>query len=237
MNGLPNKVTKPGRLPPIPTIRPLATISPTMFTNLRKCCLRAIWSRAPHYGLLPRHPAAIMGSISHRVMEEYGKSPNKPLDDFEKCWAEAEKSFEITMVDNWTECHLVPVRDWVRDYSQKKTLRMQTINEMSRRVERIVKKDCGIRRVGSELPLATPDGLCSGRADLVRPINGELEIIEYKTGRGFLEALWPMGDGIPEDAATQLKLYAGIYFLEFGVWVSSLRVIIGSNSIDVPFQK
>src|SRR5581483_9605567 len=64
---------KPGELQAPLHIAPLRAVSPSHFTSLQTCALKEVWAGNGNSPLLPPSPAAHLGSIVHKLLEEAGQ--------------------------------------------------------------------------------------------------------------------------------------------------------------------
>ena len=62
----------------VASVKPLRTISPTIFIGARECGLRAVWAATGKRRLLPMYPAARAGIVVHQLLAEAGRGRLTP---------------------------------------------------------------------------------------------------------------------------------------------------------------
>ncbi len=215
-----------------PEIRPLPSTSPTRFTYLQACALREVWSANAASQLLPSAPAARLGTVAHRLVQEAGEGRFTEGDEasIEQRWQELLSNAEQKMRDSWLERHLTPLRDSVPDYEVRRLRARQRALEISAAAALVPDKPPiqqptkGGRSYGFELPVASPDGLVRGRIDAVLFSEDGPVIRDYKSG-----AIFESGPGrslkLKTNYKVQLELYAALYAASRGRWPARLEVV------------
>lgn len=209
-------------------VTPLGSISPSHFTSIRQCALKAVWAanRAP--ALLPVTPAARVGSVIHQLLEEagHGRFLGDGRPGAEKRWSDLILTAEEEMRRSWLDRHLIPLSESLADFEVR---RIQTI-ERALEIDgarSLVEPREGPRPAqgyGFELPVSSEDGLVRGRIDAVLPSKDGPVIRDYKSG-----AIFDSGHGlshvVKEAYSTQLRLYAAMYAETTRVWPARLEVV------------
>ncbi len=113
---------RPGVLPITPPLAPLRRITPSTLLAYRECPLRAVWSAAGQKPPLPTFAGAALGRTVHSAMESARREHVGSRNDFERVWERCVQNEEKVLVQSWTEAHLVPLSQSVRNYEQKKRI-------------------------------------------------------------------------------------------------------------------
>ena len=114
---------RPGLLEaPLPLV-PLKRISPSRYGSLKACALREIWSAGGAPILLPRNPAAILGTIAHEVLKEAGQRAGKDVFDPVQRWGQLVAGMNQELKQSWLESILAPLETSARMYE---VLRLRT---------------------------------------------------------------------------------------------------------------
>ncbi len=231
----------PGFLEPAPPLRALGPVSPSHAVGLTLCALREVWtaSRAPH--LLPLTPAARLGIVAHRLLEESGRGLLNGLtsDRISARWDEILRRAEEDASRSWLDRHLVPLAGSIPDFEVRKLRAIARASALANEATRTLGEG-GSRAHATwrvEVPVATPDGSAAGRIDaVVRTLDGPV-IRDYKSG-AIHEAGGAGQLEIKGAFSVQLKLYAAIYAAMTGTWPVRLEVVplVGAPE-SVPFSR
>lgn len=230
---------KPGVLPEIAPIRPLKCISPSRFSALKECALREIWTAARQPALLLASPAAKLGGVAHKLLEEAGKGllGNGDVQDAAKRWVELVNEIEQQMQGSWLERSLVPLRKTVPDYEVRKIRACRKAVEIAQEASVSRRKAESKAEAGFEVWVESPDGLIGGFIDHVQETNDGPVLRDYKSG--YLLDKREAGEElkIKDEYQVQLKLYAALYQSAFGRWPVRLKIVPlqGADQI-LPFQ-
>lgn len=201
-----------------PVLKPLQHISPSQFSSLKECRLRATWISNEIPNLLPIAPSSRLGMVVHQIIAMPGVH-SIDEDDFQKLWDRCIHDQEEQMDKSWFERHLVPLSITALDFHLKRSqcfllLRARDYVAQSRKPN--------TSKSSHEQWLESKDGLVVGRADEIRIDSGGATIIDYKTGNIFEQTIET--EVLPQ-YKEQLKLYAALFHEERGEWPSSLIVI------------
>lgn len=207
--------------------------------------LRGAWGACRMERILPNGPSSHLGSIVHKVFWRANLGQIRDECEFNEVWEEIASKEESLMSDLWFESHLIPLNRTANNYEVKK---LSCLNFTRIFFNNMPIYPSGIQtgREGSnhsrfECRLESPDKAVVGYVDAIVPFeNGDM-IIDYKTGSIFEEqgrADGNIGDPvIKEKYQIQLKLYAGLYYREYGIWPTCLRVMgVDGQSVDIQFS-
>ncbi|KAF5066015.1 PD-(D/E)XK nuclease superfamily protein [anaerobic digester metagenome] len=227
---------KPGTLPTTPTVAPVRRVTPSFLVSARECPLKATWAANGLRPLLPRMAEAALGSVIHRVMEDTGRGRLGSTGGFAVLWDQQLQKEEGGLSQSWLERHLVPLSSSVRDYEQRKELCRLAVEKVAQYVRPTTTHSGFPPRSSSELWIETPDGVCAGRADLVRRTGDRTDIIDYKS-----TVIRGSGEGgeaqLPNAFEVQLKFYAALYHSRHREWPTSLQIVAnGGQAFGVTFS-
>lgn len=205
-------------IPTAPAIKPLKHISPSQFSSLCECSLRAVWASGNIPNALPISPSSRVGIVVHQII---AMSENHSIDEdaFQKLWERCVNEQEEQMSKSWFERHLVPLSVTALDFHLKRSQCFLLLNSRDN-APRIKKPDASKRF--HERRLQSNDGLVVGRADRIEFDDGGATIIDFKTGN-------VSGQSIRKEVLTehqeQLKLYAALFHEECREWPRDLIVV------------
>ena len=230
-------MSEPGVLPQELFVGTLERVSPSRFLSLKRCALQAIWSRL-HEPLLPKWPAARLGTVAHQLIEEvgYGKH-GAGREDLEQAWETLVEAQEREMKDSWLERNLVPLSESARDYHVRKYRALDRAFEAAQFFEEADITDSS-GSGGRERWVQSKDGKAGGKIDLVAETDRGIVLRDYKTGQVFENGSVddPAGEQVKEDYQIQLKLYAALSHEQHGQWPVALEVVpVGGSPHRIPF--
>ena len=201
------------KLQPLPKLRPITKISPTLFATLKQCPLRAALRQAKAQKTTRSSKAALLGTIVHRVLEK-ARSINRDSGDlrtqaeamWDKTVGEVEEQLQTSPLDKY----LLPIRKWKKYYllKHRTILRCEEIASSHGTSETQV--------IASERKFDSVRDGFTGKPDLILRRENGLVIIDYKSGelpddsesREEKIALWQQ----------QILFYAAIVKEEYGEW-------------------
>lgn len=207
------------------------TLSPSVFTQLKNGCLYqkilqdSISDKTKGLGVsltFPPNPAALYGSIIHRLYEKRMKGLIPDAESFERMW-----DAEVKKV-NETYSPRYPLFVLKNDYdkmfeSQNVAMGMQPVTTSMGSVSRVSSSSQFERSY--KIP-----GKLHGIIDRISCKDSYVEIIDYKTGMVYDDS-----GKIKQIYIDQLNLYALMYEATEGKKVSKLTIIDkNANEIDVP---
>lgn len=214
-----------------PPLVPIKRISPTRFLSFKSCYLKGVWESNNSSSLLPTSPYAIVGRVVHKVMEYVGEGKIETNKSFEEKWDLLISQEEEKLSNSWLESHLVPLSSSVRNYDEKKELCRLLVNSSFKVNLYSNLKHEVLPTTRNEIWLQTNDGICVGKIDFLKASDNFVEIIDYKSSETIdLKVL--------NEYSIQLKLYGALYHETYGIWPSSLIIMLINNErIEVPFTK
>lgn len=191
-----------------------------------------MWSATRQDALLPSSPAARLGSVVHRLLEEAGCG-SVPAEGsaIDSRWRELIAEAESEMTCLHLERRFVPLSQHVPQFDVIRIRAQARTAELARYVRDAETRACEVTDspYGTELRVQSSDGLIEGRIDrVVRTSTGPV-IQDYKSG-----AIFSLRDGVdheirPEYSA-QLRLYAALYYEAVGDWPKRLELVPLSGS-------
>lgn len=227
-----------GVLGPVPPVRALGRLSPSHFAGMEGCALREVWSAARTTAAMPTAPAAVVGTVAHRLLEEAGRgdfaADVEPA--ISRRWDELLGAAETACAMSWLNRHLVPLASTVPDYEVRRLQALAAAKALAQAAAATVSHGPGQSAeplTGGEVPVATPDGKAGGRIDVVVQTRDGPVLKDYKSG-----AIYDRGSSrsVKHEYATQLKLYAAIYASMTGTWPVRLEVVpIAGIAEEVPY--
>ncbi len=210
-------------------LNPIKRIFPSRFSQFQQCNLREIWSLNHQVSLLPCHPSARLGSISHAVLEAATKGVANDRTSLEALWNDINKKVKNEMLQNQVEEHLLPLEIYAFNYEVKKILCFKMAEQI------IGKSGSGVyKEIRAEQWFKSADGKIAGKIDLILPHDDGVEIIDYKTGN----ILDPEYGDIKDEYKVQMKIYAGLYHEVKNDWPVKLSLIgIDGKKHNVLFNR
>ena len=218
------------KLQPLPKLQPITKLSPTMFATLKKCQLRAGLRNARAQQTTTSSTAALLGTISHRVLEN-ARFFNRDDDDLQTqagvMWDKTADEVAEQLRNSPLDRYLLPMNRWKRYY----LLRARTI----RRCEEIASSQMISENqiVASERKFDSVKYGFTGKPDLILRREDGLVIIDYKSGelpdesedRDEKIAMWQQ----------QVLFYAAIIKEELGEWPVDGEIRLLNNEI-IPIE-
>ena len=199
------------KLQPLPKLQPITRLSPTLFSTLKQCQLRAGLSQVKAQQTTRSSTAALLGTIVHRVLERAG-SINGDEEDLriqaEAIWDKTVEQMEVELQTSPLDKYLLPIRKWRKFF----VLQQRTF----RRCEEIASSHgmSETRVIASERKFDSVRDGFTGKPDLIlRRANG-LVIIDYKSAE--LSDDSQSREEKLEAWQQQILFYASIVQEEFG---------------------
>lgn len=200
---------KPHQIPAM-LLQPLKTISPSAFSSLNACPLRAVWA-AHSSPLLPRSPKTRLGTVVHHLWEAAASGKITDEAAFDRVWQAEIDAQETEMLRDWKEAHLVPLTLSVADLEVRRLRCRHQLTSW--------RSSMGHTTYRAEQRVLDVTGAVKGRIDVVSVDSDGAHLIDLKTGQ-VVEAT----GAIKEEYLTQLKLYAALYYETNGDWPVSLAL-------------
>ena len=220
------------KLQPLPKLRPITKISPTLFATLKQCQLQVGLRQAKAQRTTRSSKAALLGTIAHRVLEK-ARRVSKDGEDLrtqaEAIWDKTVDEMEKELQTLPLERYLLPITRWRKYYRR----RAQTI----RRFEEIVASrglsETQIVAIERKFDNVT-DGF-TGKPDVVLRKKNGLVIIDYKSTE-LSDDLESQEKKI-ESWRQQILFYASLVKEEFGEWpVDGEIKLLNKEVISIPID-
>ena len=219
---------------PLPVQR-LEHISPSRYGYLSSCSLRELWLGASHPALLPRSPAAILGTLAHQVLATASQVSCSP-DSIAilSLWNEIATNIDSRLANSWLERSLYPLSRSARSYE---VVRLRVLERVARiaasRGRAVATPRPGF---GFEVGVRSREGLIRGRIDWVYGAHNGPVIADFKSGHILENPSAAVAEVKPEHKL-QLWLYAGLYSATYGKWPVRLGVVpLNGERVAVPFD-
>lgn len=219
----------------IPIPAKLEKISPSGYTGLLQCPLRACWqSNWQQRPPIPAGPAAQLGSVIHRLLEAAGKGQIAPAGAGAE-WDLLLSQHEAGLAAHPETAWMVPLRTTAFGFEELKLL---AIHKAAALVSQAPSGGGGSNlhpAASAEVKLCTPDGKIAGKVDFLAETTEGTIIRDYKTGSIFENSESGEQGAEPElkaDYIAQLELYAGIYQESTGRWPATLEIVPLSGAAE-----
>ena len=222
-------------------LRPLSRISPTVFTAMRECALKAVWKRNGKPPL-PAFPQAHVGTVSHKLLAEAGQGKIKAdAATVEARWHELIAETDSAISSSALDRHLAPLKNSVPDIQVRRIRTTRKALDVASQTQSLpweTSDSASLRPFGHEIPVQSTDGLVRGTIDAVfRDAKNGVIIQDYKSGT----IVEPSDEGenqLKESYQIQIKMYAKLYAETFGEWPAALELapLVG-RAREVPFTK
>ena len=210
----------------------MKTLSPSVFSKISKGCkyqallqkaLQAINNRACS---LPSPKNAILGTIIHKIYELTSNGELETYQDMTSKWEELIQKQVKTLTDRYPTLNTLDINDY--DKRNKAIRYALTLS----RVGTSQSYDSGNVAISSEKRLDCSDIGLLGSVDKLVVDNGEIDIIDYKSG-----AVTDDCGNIKEDYIIQLHLYAAMCCHKRLGSIRSLKLIdINGTILNVPYD-
>jgi RecB family exonuclease len=232
--------TTPGILDTALQIVPLKRISPSRYASLRQCALREVWSANKQDGLLPSSPAAQLGTVIHRLLEEAGagRFTTDTHVAVEKRWKELVDSAEEKVISSWLNRHLLPLSKVIPDFEVRRLRACKRAYELSESYATLSEGAYGKSKwFGNELWVESRDGLIGGYIDSVVASSEGPIIRDFKSGSVVETAPLQSLSVLKSEYVVQLKLYAALYATLTGTWPAKLELVpLQGEPLRVPYD-
>lgn len=219
------------QLPPLNYQR-IKRVSPSQLYSLKACPYKLVlYAASDKISLLPIAPAACFGSILHKMMEGITKGIIKTDKEFDESFdnyiQEEEKNLQAKGFG-----YFVPLKNNIKDFGLKKAHVRSGLRTNSKtfKPEKI--------SFDSEKWLSSKDGTIGGKLDLVIRNEDDVEIVDFKTGSVIETNNIERNEaaGVKQEYQVQLKLYAQLFFEEYGVYPNRISLqTLEKNKYRIPF--
>ncbi len=220
----------------------LEHISPTSLPQFLECKLRGVWGATRQPQALPSGPAARLGSVIHRLLEEAGNGSldPQPASELTDRWNELVRYAEDAMLARPLERRYVPLSKNVKRFEVLRLKALARAKELAEQAaggkSAAVTQPCGPARFGFELPVASTDGLIAGKIDRVTQSVAGAVVQDYKSGSIFSDTEGQ--PAIKHEYEVQLKMYGALYAEQTGDWPAKLELIpLDGDAQEIPFSR
>ena len=220
------------RLQPLPKLQSITKLSPTLFSTLKQCQLRAGLSQTRAQRTTRNSTTALLGIIAHRVLEKSGMV-NKDHEDLriqaEAIWDKTVEQIEEDLQSSPLDKYLLPINKWKKYYLQQEyTICRYEEIALSRGISET-------QVVARERKLDNVKNGFTGKPDLILRRENGLVIIDYKSTE------------LPDDSEKreekieswqqQILFYASLVKEEFGEWpVDGEIKLLNKDVISIPID-
>ncbi|MCX2582725.1 PD-(D/E)XK nuclease family protein [Pedobacter sp. MR22-3] len=215
----------------IPLIEPikLKRISPSQLSAILRCPQQAVLGEALERKiLLPPSPYASYGTVLHKISELITKGVIRNEQGFERAFSSEVLRIETTLTQSGWGMG-VPLSRFVKDYTMKKIFLRSQLPVYNYHPARN-----GRSEVLSEHWLESKDKTVGGFIDRIQEHGGQVEIIDFKTGKVAEQNLPGV---LKTDYVNQLRLYAYLYFEQNGRFPDQLSLVdMLGQKYDVKFS-
>lgn len=223
-------------------LRPLRSISPTAFTAIRECALKAVYRGSGNPPMLPASPKAHVGIVSHKLLAEAGRGNiEASASAIDARWYELIAEADGAIASSAPEQHLSPLANSVPDIEVRRirtTRKALDIASQTQSLPRETASSTSLPPFGHEIPVRSADGLVRGTIDVVfREAETGITIQDYKSGT-ILESSRGGENQLKETYQIQIKMYAKLYAETFGEWPASIELAsLNGQTRRVSFTK
>lgn len=232
---------QPGILDSQLKLAPVRRVSPSRYAELRACALRGVWSAGHQPDLLPVSPAARLGSVIHRILEEASAGHLAPGDQpaIAKRWKELCAATEQGMLASWLERCFVPLRASVSDFEVR---RIRACARASDLAQHALRGTSGTHAnhpgAAVEFWVQSRDGLVGGFIDQVEMSSEGPVLADYKSGGVFEAGPGGILGHVRAGYEIQLRLYAALYAITTGQWPVRLELVaLDGSRVPVAFDQ
>lgn len=204
-------------------LKPINRISPSRFSSLKKCRLKEVFRANKQENLLPVPPNAWLGRVIHSVLENAVKQNISNQKDLLVLWNETIKYVEDEISNHKISRHFIPLSNSANYFEVKKRQCINTVRKLTETEKAPQKVSHGGERGKVEHWLESKNGKVAGIVDRIFETDSGGVIIDYKTGSIFEEN--HNGAVIKDEYQAQLKLYAALYYEQFGCYPHKLQII------------
>ena len=220
------------KLQPLPKLQSITKLSPTLFSTLKQCPLRAGLSQARAQRTTRSSTTALLGIIAHRVLEKAGMV-NRGSEDLriqaEAIWDKTVEQMEEDLQSSPLDKHLLPISKLKKYYLQQEyTICRYEEIALSRGISetQVVARERKFDNV--------TDGF-TGKPDVVLRKENGLVIIDYKSTE-LSDDLEDQEKKI-ESWRQQILFYASLVKEEFGEWPVDGEIrLLNKEVISIPID-
>jgi PD-(D/E)XK nuclease superfamily len=200
-------------------VRPIERISPSLGEDLRVCSLRVAFRLDPRFNELRKlRPATALGLVSHELAEAVarGQLDQIPEPELDKALAAewerriAEKATQLA--SQWPLSSVPPPERW----PGYQLTRVRLLRRLSEEAQRRRLHGAGFS-AKPEVWLEAPGLALVGRVDRIERSNGDVELVDLKSG-------WTIEGEIRPAHHRQLLLYAYLWRTLSGDWPARVSI-------------
>jgi len=191
---------------------------------------------------LPSGPAARLGSVIHRFLEEAGNGSVDPQQTtaLPDRWNELIQHAEEAMLARPLERRYVPLSNHVKKFEVLRIKALARAKELAEQAAggkvQTNTQPSGPAKYGFELPVASTDELIAGKIDRVIPGPAGAVVQDYKSGAIFSDTEGQTA--IKHEYQVQLKMYGALYAEQTGDWPAKLELIpLDGDAQEIPFSR
>jgi len=174
-------------------IEPIESVSPSSFTSLSDCLLRATSRAARNPDLLPSPQNNRVGTVAHQLLEQVGRGQiaGDHSEELFRRWDGLVAKQEEQMTHLTFQKRFIPLSKHIARYEVMRhgAVKQALALDFHRRSHTEVRETddqkaarCSPESVFYELPLATSDGKVKGNIDYLRETPEGAILRDYKTG-------------------------------------------------------
>lgn len=214
-------------VPNPPELRPIDAISPTTYEAALKCGSRAVWSVLAPHGVIPQHPAALLGQSFHAVLAaanrgEIEGTSDERRESARRLFCESAAAVLMASHPHLRTKFRSPQELPFFNASCERAALQASLMEPRRPP---IRSNAGVQRAGgsrTEGLLASSNGRIVGRLDRIDATSET--VIDYKSGRGG-------GQQLSDPERRQLRLYVHLA-IQNGIFVRRGK-IVRSNGQEI----
>jgi PD-(D/E)XK nuclease superfamily len=217
----------------------LGRISPSRYASLTRCTLYEACSAAAQPSLLPVSPAAQIGAVTHKLLEQAGKgifrNVNRP--GIEKAWDGLIAKQEGGMAQSPLLARFVPLRLTAPKYEVRRAQACTKALSIAKEASEVSRAtaECHDAKTYFEKWVSSGDEVVGGVVDYLHETSSELVVRDYKTGSVFDDD--SSDPQVRESYKTQLWLYAALVHETFGRWPTKLELVpLAGSPIEIEFE-
>jgi len=215
--------------------RKINRISPSQFYSMKNCAYKSLLAEAfEKKPLLPVTPNAYLGTVLHKILELIAKKEIKTEQELNARFNSEVLLMEADLNQKGYG-YFVPLQMNVRDFGLKQIqLKKHLRNAATLSAPTDVK-------FTTEKWFESKDKLVGGKIDLVIELQGEAELIDFKTGAITEDVFDDSGESYQEvksEYQEQLKLYAYLFFDSTGKFPTQLSLVdLTKQKFNIEFSQ
>jgi RecB family exonuclease len=222
---------------------PVALVSPSQISTLHLCSLRfGFESLRGAFDEVVSNPAAILGTVSHAVLEKAGrtyppsKSPSEARQVADQAWNEALERQVERLRQRPRDGHLLRPERWPNYFLQRARAVRAAVELSMARAGFFRPREGEMRgHSNTELRLESLELRLRGRIDRIERTEHGPIVVDWKTG-GSPDRESRSGD--ENRYRDQMLLYGALYGATFGEWPTAARVLTPAGGVqEIPLTR